>query len=187
MTPILIEGPIHEPISLNEAKIWLKLDGEEEDDVIRALIVAARLMVEAEIGHVLIGQNWRLIGDSWPPSGEISLRLGKVLAVQAARVFGADGVAIPLAPESITVLQGEEGSILIPTSSPVPGRARAGIEIDLRLGFGEAASDVPEPIRLAIRRTVALWFENRGDGTEAEMGLPPQIRSLLRPFRRVRL
>jgi len=69
----------------------------------------------------------------------------------------------------------------------LPGRAYAGIEIDIRLGYGEFAVDVPETIRLAIRRLVTLWYENRGDRSDPQAGLPPQIRALLRPFRRVRL
>lgn len=189
MTPILITGPTLEPLSLAEAKTWLKVDGTEEDELISTLITAARLMVEAEIGQVLIGQNWRLIGDFWPPEGEIPIRYGRVIAVQAARVFSAEGVATAIPASEFTLVErgiGEAQSLL-PASQTAPGRIRAGIEIDLRLGFGEAAGDVPEVIRLAIRRVVALWFENRGDGAEVEAGLPPQIRALLRPFRRVRL
>ena len=189
MIPILITGPVMEPLSLAEAKAWLKVDGTEEDELIRTLIIAARLMVEAEIGQVLIGQNWRLIGDSWPQSAEIPIRPGRVLAVGGARVFSAAGLATPIPASAFTLVEKGtgQGQCLLISNPPAPGRARAGIEIDVRLGFGEAASDVPEEIRLAIRRVLALWFENRGDGAAEEAGLPPQIRALLRPFRQMRL
>lgn len=187
MIPVLLTGPTQEPLSLAEAKLWLKVDGPEDDDLIRALIVAARLMVEAEIGQVLIGQTWRLIGDGWGPGETIPVRSGPILSVVAARVFDALGAATPILPATFTVLAHEDPPALLPVQRPMPGRARGGIEIDLRLGFGEAAADVPENIRLAVRRLVALWYDNRGEGADPDNGLPPQIRALLRPWRRVRL
>jgi uncharacterized phiE125 gp8 family phage protein len=187
MIPVLIEGPALEPLTLAEAKFWLKVDGSEEDDLIRALIVAARLMVEAEIGQVLIGQTWRLIGDQWPVGERIPIKPGPLLGVVAARVFDAGGQASTVPVNSFTVLAHGEPPAVVPSLRPAPGRAFGGLEIDLRLGFGEAAADVPESIRLAVRRLVALWFDNRGEGTDPDRGVPPQIRALLRPFRPVRL
>lgn len=187
MIPILLDGPAIEPISLMEAKTWLKLDDSAEDDLVQALIVAARLMVEAEIGQVLVGQTWRLVGDFWPPCEQIPVRIGQVLSVVGARVYSVEGQPTAIASGTITILPERDPPVIVPSFRPVPGRATSGIEIDLRLGFGEAAADVPETIRLAIRRLVALWYENRGDSGDMNSGLPPQIRALLRPFRRIRL
>ena len=187
MIPILVDGPQLEPVTLNEAKTWLKVDGADDDDLIRTLIVAARLMVEAEIGQVLMAQNWRLVGDHWPSCDLISVRIGHILGVSGARVYAADGTITVIDLTSVAVVHAAAPNAINPMQRPQPGRARAGIEIDLRLGFGEAASDVPDTIRLAIRRLVALWFEDRGDVGQVEAGLPPAIRALLRPFRRIRL
>ena len=187
MFPMLMDGPAIEPVSLDEAKLWLKISGDEEDDLLRSLIVAARLMVEAEIGQVLLGQTWRLTADACPPTEQIPVRIGRILGVIAARIFPAEGAAVPLPTETIEILRNCEPQALIVSQRPVPGRLRAGIEIDLRLGYGEAPADVPEPIRLAIRRLVTLWFEDRGEGSEANDGLTASIRGMLRPFRPVRL
>lgn len=187
MIPVLVEGPVLEPVSLAEAKAWLKVDGVVEDDLIRALIVAARLMVEAEIGQVLVGQNWRLVGDAWPAGELIPVRVGRILSVTGGRIFAADGSPTPIAADRFTILPDADPPALIALDRPAPGRAHAGIEIDLRLGFGENATDIPETIRLAIRRLTMLWFEDRGDSGDVEAGLPPQIRALLRPFRRLRI
>ncbi|WP_296742562.1 head-tail connector protein, partial [Mesorhizobium sp.] len=47
-------------------------------------------------------------------------------------------------------------------SLPPPGRGTAGIELDVEIGFGDNAADVPEVLRHAIRTLVAHWYENRG-------------------------
>lgn len=187
MIPVLLDGPALEPLSLAEAKVWLKVDGPEDDDLIRALIVAARLMVEAEIGQVLMAQNWRLIGDSWPAGEAIEVNPGPVLAVVGARVFDASGQSVSIPAASFSVLVREQGAAILASQRPAPGRSHGGIEIDVRLGYGEAVASVPENIRLAIRRLVALWYDNRGEGADPDQGLPPQIRALLRPYRRLRL
>ena len=45
---------------------------------------------------------------------------------------------------------------------PSPGRDAAGIEIDVSVGYGDAASAMPEALRQAVRMLVAHWYENRG-------------------------
>lgn len=187
MIPVLVEGPTVEPVSLAEAKLWLRIDGADEDDLVQALIVAARMMVEAEIGQVLLGQSWRLVGDAWPADELIPVRVGRILSVAGGRVFSAQGTPTAIAADQFPVFPNAIPPALMALQRPMPGRIYSGIEIDLRLGYGEAAGDVPETIRLAIRRLVSLWYEDRGDAHDPEAGLPPQIRALLRPFRRIRL
>jgi uncharacterized phiE125 gp8 family phage protein len=187
MIPILVDGPTIEPVSLADAKLWLRIDTPDEDDLVRALIVAARLMVEAEIGQVLIGQNWRLVGDVWPQGDLIPVRIGRILGVSGGRTYSAESIPVPIAANRFTVVPNAEPPAILALDKPAPGRAYGGIEIDLRLGYGEAPGDVPETIRLAIRRLVTLWYENRGEADDPQYGVPPQIRALLRPFRRIRI
>ena len=59
-------------------------------------------------------------------------------------------------------------------------------EIDLRAGYGASGQAVPAPLRLAIRMLAARWFENRGD-LLGQQTLPPEVETLLAPFRRSRL
>jgi uncharacterized phiE125 gp8 family phage protein len=70
--------------------------------------------------------------------------------------------------------------------APAPGKARNGIEIGLRAGYGASPDAVPATLRLAIRILVAHWFENRGD-VIGEQILPPEAMALVAPFQRARL
>ena len=72
---------------------------------------------------------------------------------------------------------------------PVPGRIANGIEVAFTAGFGDAAADVPAPIRQAILLLIAHWYEHR---TPLEIGaqaqpVPDMVGELLGPYRSPRL
>ena len=59
----------------------------------------------------------------------------------------------------------------------------SGIEIDLIAGYGNDGSNVPEPLKLALKMLVAFWFENRGDEpTGIPLRWPDEISRLVAPF-----
>ena len=68
---------------------------------------------------------------------------------------------------------------------PAPGRVSAGIELDVTVGYGDAAVDVPEALRQAIRLLVAHWYDNRGlIATGAAVSvLPATVTTLLSHYR----
>ncbi|MBW8067975.1 MAG: hypothetical protein GJU73_11120, partial [Ferrovum sp.] len=62
----LISGPGVEPVSLLEAKAHLRVDIPDDDALITALIVAARMHAETVTRRALIAQSWKLVLDSFP-------------------------------------------------------------------------------------------------------------------------
>jgi uncharacterized phiE125 gp8 family phage protein len=68
---------------------------------------------------------------------------------------------------------------------PMPGRVAAGIELDIDAGYGDAATDVPEPLRQAIRVLVSHWYENRGvvAAPGGGAGLPQSVAAGVAPYR----
>ena len=56
----LIMPPAIEPVTLDEAKTWLKLDTSDDDATVIRLIASARQMVEQYTRRALITQTWRL-------------------------------------------------------------------------------------------------------------------------------
>ena len=64
MTSILLTGPAIEPLTLNEAKEFLRVEHNDDDQVIAALIAGARTHVEAQAQIALIAQGisqWGMI------------------------------------------------------------------------------------------------------------------------------
>jgi len=185
MRRTLISPPAVEPVLLDEAKAFLRLDHAHEDDLIRALVAAARLTVEVETRSVLIEQVWRASFPDWP-DGPLALPVMPVIAVTRIRGLDAAGAAsdLPLAGFDIDVTAGTVA--IRPGAGPfVPA---ASYEIDYRAGYGPTGADVPAGLRQAILMLAAHWYENRSAVTGAEMREAPEgVRRLLAPYRRLRL
>jgi uncharacterized phiE125 gp8 family phage protein len=189
MPAILLIEPAIEPLSLAEAKAFLRVETDDDDALISALIAAARLHVESQTQLALITQRWRMVFDCWPRHGRIAVRPAPLKAVDAARVFDAGGHAHPIDMQAFVPDLGASMLAFMPWSVPVTTRIAAGIEIDVTVGFGDAAADVPEPLRQAIRLLVAHWYDNRGliaaDRESAVM--PASAAALIAPYRVVSL
>ncbi len=191
MRPMLIAEPAMEPVSLAEAKAWLREDTTDEDQLIQTLLVSARLTLESWTRRFFITQGWRLVCDRWPlPKGRnqtIDIAFAPFLAVTAIRIYDTDDIATVLSPTTYHCGVGDQGGrILFDNAPPAPGRAINGLEIDFTVGFGSTPTQIPEPLRRAILLLVAHWREHRGDDN-ALMTFPPSALTLCAPYRRERL
>ena len=185
MSAILLIPPAAEPWSVAEAKAFLRVEHGDDDAVIAALIAAARGHVEALTRRALLLQRWRLVLDTWPADGRLSLRMGPLRSLIAARVFDAANNTHSIDVETFVVDAAADVIASPCWSLPLPGRVAAGIELDVELGYGATASDVPDALRHAIRMLVAHWYENRGlaaIGASAAM-LPGGLGALIAPYR----
>lgn len=162
MPAILLVAPVAEPWSVAEAKSFLRVEHDADDALIGSLISAARNHVEALTRRGLLLQTWRFVLDSWPADGRIRPRMGPLRTLSAARVYDHAGNAGAIDTGSF-VLDAAANVIAAPCwALPQPGRSAAGIELDVQIGFGASATDVPDVLRHAIRTLVAHWYENRG-------------------------
>ena len=102
MRPMLITAPAVEPVSLMEAKAWLREDNGDEDQLIQTLLVSARMTLEAWTRRFFVTQGWRLVCDAWPMPDTLTLNIAFAPfgALTAIRVYDRDNVAALLAPTS---------------------------------------------------------------------------------------
>ncbi len=189
MTAYLLAGPAEEPLSLAEAKAFLKLDDTAEDALVATLIAAARLHVEGTTARATVAQSWRLVLDAWPTDGEVRLPVAPLLSLSAVTVFDGEGDPTELDLEPFEI-DAATPRLLLPAAFDAPSmRERQGIEIDYVAGYGEAAGDVPADLRQAMLALVAYWFANRDavivDGSGSVV--PAGFDRLVAGYRRVRL
>lgn len=192
MVPDLLAAPSLEPVSLADAKAWMRIDSNDEDQLLSALIASARMTLEAYTRRFFVTQSWRMRLDRWPAQTlrrkTLAVPFAPFRNVAAIRVFDSEDAAQTLAAETYRVAAARDaGRIVFLEAPPEPGRAYDAVEIDLFAGYGDAAEDTPEPLRRAILALVAHWHENRGDGEDIAAPLPTLVRALAKPFRRERL
>src|SRR6185295_11579020 len=103
MSSILLTPPAVEPVTLAEAKAYLRVEHDDDDDVIGALIAGARIHVEAQTRRALITQTWRLSHDLWPPDGRLAVVPVPLNAIVAARVYAEDGTPQSIDTQAFTI------------------------------------------------------------------------------------
>src|SRR5436305_11484767 len=131
MPAILLIPPSAEPWSLSEAKAFLRVQHDDDDAVIAALIAAARGHVEALCRRALLVQRWRIVLDAWPANDRLDPRIGPLRSVIAARVYDHANNALAIDAGSF-VVDAAANVIASPCwAVPVPGRGNAGIELDV--------------------------------------------------------
>lgn len=192
MALVLTSGPTAEPVTLAEAKAHLRVDGTAEDTLVGSLIVTSRLHIEAALGLALITQAWSYFIDAWPAGPELALPLRPVQSIAAVKLYAADE-SVTVVPAGTYLLDGAATPARLVRSGslawPKPNRAANGIEVALVTGYGDAAADVPAPIRQAILLLVAHWHEHREpvEIGAASATVPAMVSDLLQPYRSIRL
>lgn len=191
MALVLTTPPAIEPVTVAEAKTYLRIDGEAEDLLVASLALTSRLHVESALGLALITQSWRLQLDRWPSDDAVLIPLRPVQSVTAVRVRAADGTPTTISSADYLLDAASTPPRLVANGVTwlQPGRKAAGIEIDFTAGYGTEVSDVPEPIRQAILLLTAHWYEHRDvvDIGSPDTAIPASVSDLLSPYRVKRL
>jgi uncharacterized phiE125 gp8 family phage protein len=185
MPAIPTQPPETEPLTLDEAKAFLRVEHTDEDELIASLIKAARMAVEAATRRALITQGFRIVLDAWPVGDRIPSPVSPLRSLTGARVRAANGSAADIDLMAFTI---DTASNVIHFDRGLvgePGQPIAGIEIEITAGYGEDASSVPEPLRQAMRFLVARHYAQR-DRVEKD-DLPETVHALIAPYRAVSL
>lgn len=154
--------PAVEPISLVEAKLDLKVDHTDENDLIDILRQVAREMVEQRTGRSLITQSRTIKMDYFPRSGVIVLPHGPLQSVTSIKYYDADEVLQTMSA-SLYWVDTSSGlpRIVIKDSWPSTYDMPNAVIIVYVCGYGTAGSDVPAPLRKACFMILAHLYENR--------------------------
>jgi uncharacterized phiE125 gp8 family phage protein len=167
-------------VMLDEAKAYLRLETDEDDAPLGAIILAAIGHAEGYTGQILIR---RIVTETITASAEWRrLSALPVTAIHNVTGIPAEGApfSVPLAQYKTEIDSGGEGHIRITQ----PGSAGR-VEISYSAGLSADWANLPESVRLGVLRLVGHLYTHRDAGDDA--GPPAAVAALLRPWRRMRL
>jgi uncharacterized phiE125 gp8 family phage protein len=185
----LVTGPTTEPISLAAAKAHLRVDHDDEDEYIDALITAARTHVENHTQRALLSQTWDYYTDSFSGS-YLTIPKLPVQSVTSVKYRITDGTETTWSALSYLVetrgdwqarLQPVYGGSW-PSFSPYPVNA---VVIRFVAGYASVAA-IPAPIIHAIKLMLGHLYTNREASVTASVGsqvMTLGITNLLAPYR----
>jgi uncharacterized phiE125 gp8 family phage protein len=186
MTIITITPPASEPVSLAEAKLFMRIDQSAEDSLLNTLIAAARAAVEAGCGRALITRRVRESLDIWRRDavGGAVLGLGPVTNVVVVRLIASGGAQSVIDPARYRLEgAGDRPRLVFEAGVPATLRTAGGIEIEYDAGLAPDAASLPVALRLSTLHVIAALYEARQGGAR----IPEAARALMAPFAPLRL
>jgi uncharacterized phiE125 gp8 family phage protein len=185
----IVTAPTIEPVTLADAKLFLKVDETADNALITSLIKAARHVCERYTSRALTAQTWQIFfdivqGSDHPLSEGIShgadlsynasaLFLPKppLVSVTHVKTYDDSDVATTWASTNYFVDTATEPGRIVPRSGvswPTATRVANGIEIQFVAGYAALGTDpetydIPEDMVTGIKRMINHLYENRGD------------------------
>jgi uncharacterized phiE125 gp8 family phage protein len=154
-----------EPLTLAEAKAWLRVTDTAEDTLITALIVGARQMAEQRCNRAFITQTWELVLDEFPDGTTIELPVAPLIAITSVAYTDTDGNGQTLVENTDFAkdVVREPGRIeLMPSKSwPSTEDGINKVTITWTAGYGTASTNMPEDLITAVRYMLSEWFSDR--------------------------
>ncbi|MFC0245234.1 phage head-tail connector protein [Falsochrobactrum ovis] len=186
MAMFLVTPPALEPVTIADARAFLKISTDSEDEILGRLLKTARELVEAETGLAFIDQTWRLRVDRWPRSGRVALFKYPVKSIVSVVAYMPDGTAVNFQPEDFLLQHGRRPQrVYMPQYQDA--RSVIGLEIDFEAGFGESGAEMPDTLKHAVLSLTAHLFETRAVAPipGASTTFPPLIDRMVDSWRRV--
>lgn len=159
----LITSPLVEPILLSEAKLFLRVEGTEEDTLITELITTAREYCENNQNRAYITQIWELALDRFPCCDFIELAKGRLQSVESVKYYDTNNVEYEFSDYNVDDYD-VIGKVVLKHSKTWPSltlRSVNGVIVRFTVGYGDNASDVPLRMKQAMYMLISHWYENR--------------------------
>lgn len=170
----IVTAAAAEAVSTTEAKTWMGIASSSHDTLVANLVKAATQKIETDYDCAIITQTWDIKMDDFPnacypqnPDADINLFMYPVASITSISYLDGAGDTQTLS----TDVYGLDN----PTGSPAKVYLKNGQEwpevldqpnsVTLRLvcGYGASASNVPDPIRLAIQLMAKFYYDNPED------------------------
>jgi uncharacterized phiE125 gp8 family phage protein len=175
---------IEAAMPLIDVKRHLRVEGNEEDELIQQLIYAAAETIQHETGHLIGRQAVTAYAACW---SEIRLRAWPIWEVQDAsyRQRG-DATTIQLPTDMVVIERGRRPARVSSAAGPWPAHAAARDAVAVTYIAGHDPEEVPYRLRSALNLMVADLYGQRESwtaGTATAVPMSLTVHALLKQFR----
>ena len=151
-----------EPITLEEAKKHLKLEGvlDDEDDQIQRMIVASRRLAEGKTNRTITQREIVATFDDWG----CKMRLAKppFIEIRSVEYIDSNGESQLMGVESYYALDGSEpAELAFIGGAPLPALAARRGAIKVRYIAGYPEGEVPEDIKIWMLMQIGSMYTHR--------------------------
>lgn len=190
-------APSVEPLTIDEAKAWLKVQHDVENTIITDLIKAAREQFERISGFQLVQSTWQLTLDSFPGERDDGVASGiaddwwiylpqpRAISVTSIVYIATDGTSTTLPAADYSLDTTSEPARIEPAydegSWPSSRDQQNAVTVTYQSGYGSTASSVPSAVKTCLRRMLGLLYEHRGIDRDTE-AVEKAMDALCQPF-----
>jgi uncharacterized phiE125 gp8 family phage protein len=171
------------PVTRDELKTWLKIDGTADDTLLDAVNLSAATWAEQFLGRTLLTGTWEYTAPAFPDGSNdwFELLHGPVQSVDSVTYRTLGGGTGTWAGTSYQLDTNKEPARLRPVPNGLwPDEDDDyfnAVTIRYTAGYG-TAGNVPEGIKIGIKEAAAALNEHRGEGD-----VPKFAEVLLYPYR----
>lgn len=150
-----------EPISLEDMKVFLRVDHNDEDSLIESLIASARDHVEALTGRALRERTYALTLDRFPTS--LELHEAPFVEVDSVAYYDSANESQSFSVDNLEYIHQLRTTLKLKPSVSAPSVADRtdAVTITYTAGYGDNAGECPEGLKQAVRFLTAHYYENR--------------------------
>lgn len=170
--------PDSEPVTLEAAKLFLRIDHDDENSLINDLIRSAREQIETLCSQTLIQRQQQAIWTQ-PFSSCLRFPTNPIQAVSNVVVYFPDGQE-----QSITDFDVNLRATPATLGFDIP-KGVSTIVATIHAGYGATAEDIPMPLRQAILLLIGQGYEQR-NGNDLQT-IPMMVDALIMPYRSLKL
>lgn len=199
-------APSVEPIALADVKSYLRISGSAEDTLLNTMIETVRVFCEEFTGRALITQTITMTLDATNESHNmlwegtrtgpyinfykdfISLAKAPLQSVTSVKTYDdADSATTINSSKYYVDTSRDPGRVVLRTGETWPTALRVAnaVEVVYVAGYGDAATDVPAPLKLGMMQHIAYLYDQRGDMKDylQTRSMPPAVQNLYMPYK----
>lgn len=163
MTTRVITPSSFQPLTLDEAKVQLKVLHNKHDAAISSMIVAAHNLCAHRVERSLCLQTWEKVLDRFPPA--IELLYPPIVGIASVQYMDPETQAlVTMDADQYSLDKDSEPGWLMPaygTSWPSTMPVANAVRVQYNAGYPDAAA-VPDALKRWMLMAITTWYDHSG-------------------------